>query len=291
MLRSNFLRLGALAAALALSTVTALAQSPVRVEKTFDTTLYPRIAISNLRGQVVVRGWEKSQVRLVALTPSPKVEVDVVRQPPTGAADRLQLTTHVLDPALTATEDFADYTLDVPYGAIVEIRNRQGGVDVAGLRGDTWIETTAAEILGKDIAGHLTAKSLGGDIRIAAASGRVEVASITGSIYITSPASSHLRANTNSGAIRYQGDFLAGGQYVLTTYSGNIEILCPVDSSFDLTAKTVKGKLENTLALTPRRQPSTPIVGTQSLLGTHNTGSASVEVSSFSGTIRVRPAR
>lgn len=287
----NFFRLGALTLSLAFSAATTLAQSPTRVEKAFDTTLYPRIVLSNLRGRVVVRGWEKPQVRLATTTQSPKVEVDVVRLPPTGAADRLQLTTHVLDPALTDPQDSADYTLDVPFGSLVEIRNRQGRVEVSSLHGDTWVETTAASILAEEIAGHLTAKSLGGEIRVTKASGRVEVASITGSIHITSPATSHLRANTNSGAIRYHGNFLAGGQYVLSTYSGNIEILCPMDSSFDLSAKTVKGKLENALALTPRRRPSTPLTGAQSLLGTHNTGSASIEVSSFSGTIRILPAR
>lgn len=279
------------AASLAFPAGLTYGQAPPRVEKAFETTLYPRVALSNLRGQVLVRGWEKSQVRVVYTTLSPRVEVDIETLPAPGTADRLQLTTHVLDASATGGDETADYTLDVPYGANVEIRNRQGAVEVQGLHGDTWIETTGAGVAVQDVSGHLTVRSLGGDIRINGASGRVEVASITGSIEVLSPASSHLRANTNSGAIRYRGDFVRGGQYVLSTYSGNIEVLCPSEASFDLAAKTVKGKLENSMPLTPRRQPTTPLGGAQSLLGTYNTGSASVELSSFSGTIRVRPTR
>ncbi len=79
------------------------------------------------------------------------------------------------------------------------------------------------------------------------------------------------------------------GDALFVIGSGEIEVLCPFSASFELSAKTVKGKLENTFLLTPKRHASTPFASSNSLLGTHNTGSATVELTSFSGRIRVRP--
>lgn len=266
-----------------------LAAGPARLEKTFDTTRTPQVILSNLRGQVVVRGWEKAQVHTVCTMVSPRVEVDTDALPHTGAAERVQFATHVLDPLVTGNEETADCTLEVPLGASLEIKNRQGGVQIENLQGQhAWVESADGLISATDVAGHLTARSLGGDIQIVRASGRVEAVSITGSVRIITPTSNNLRANTNSGKIVYEGDFVPAGEYILSTYSGDIELLCPPSASFELNARSVKGKLHNTFSLTPKRYVPLPVPAANSLLGTHSTGNATVELTSFNGTIRVR---
>jgi hypothetical protein len=267
----------------------ALAAGPARLEKTFDTTRTPQVILSNLRGQVVVRGWEKAQVHTVCTMASPRVEVDADPLPRTGAAERVQFATHVLDPLVTGNEETTDCSLEVPLGASLEIKNRQGSVQIENLQGQhAWVESADGLISAKDVAGHLMARSLGGDIQIVRASGRVEAVSITGSIRISAPTSKNLRANTNSGQIIYQGDFVSAGEYILSTYSGDIELLCPPSASFELNARSVKGKLHNTFSLTPKRHVPLSLPGANSLLGMHNTGDATVDLTSFSGTIWVR---
>jgi DUF4097 and DUF4098 domain-containing protein YvlB len=266
-----------------------LAAGPARLEKTFDTTRTPQVILSNLRGQVLVRGWEKAQVHAVCVMVSPRVEVDTEALPRTGAAERVQFATHVLDPLVTGNEETANCTLEVPLGASVEIRNRQGGVQIENLQGQhAHVESADGLISAKDVTGHLMARSLGGDIQIVRASGRVEAVSITGSIRIIAPASKNLRANTNSGQIMYQGDFVPAGEYILSSYSGDIELLCPPSASFELNARSVKGKLHNAFPLAPKRHAPFPVPAANSLLGTRNTGNATVELTSFSGAIWVR---
>jgi DUF4097 and DUF4098 domain-containing protein YvlB len=80
---------------------------------------------------------------------------------------------------------------------------------------------------------------------------------------------------------------MPAGEYILSTYSGDIEVALPPAASFDLTAKTVKGKVDNTFSLTPKRHAAPSFSTGYSLLGTHSTGNASVELTSFSGRIRV----
>ncbi len=264
------------------------ASSPRRLEKTFDTTPNPRISLSNRTGQVIVIGWDKPQVHAVSTTSSPRVEVDAEALPQNGPADKIHFTTHLLDPLVSGEDEIANYALEVPLGANLEIRNPQGSVRIEKLQGDTSVESVGGSISVTDVAGHLDVRSVGGDIEIIRSSGRVEAYSITGDLRFVSPMSSRLRGSTTSGKIIYTGDFVAGGDYMLSAYSGDMDILCPSSASFELSAKTVRGKLYNALPLTPKVHVPSPLSSGNSLLGTHNTGNATVELTSFSGNIRIR---
>lgn len=270
--------------------LTLLAVGPAHLDKTFDTTPVPQISLTNLRGQVVIRGWEKSQVHAQCTTASPRVEVDSEVMPPTGLAERIHLSTHVLDPLVSGNDETADCTLDVPMGASLEIRNRQGSVQIERLQGQhASIESADGRIAASDVTGHVTARSLGGDIEIVRPSGRVEANSITGNLTFIDPTCKNLRGNTNSGHILYQGDFEPAGEYILSTYSGDINVIVPPSASFELNAKTVKGKVDNAFRLRPKRRAPSPLGSANSLLGTRNTGDAMVELTSFSGHVRVHP--
>ncbi len=277
---------------LLLMAVSPAAASPARMEEAVQTIPNPQISVTNLRGQIVVRGWDKLHVHVLCITVSPRVEVDVETMPHSGAAERVQLATYVLDPLVTGEDETANCTLEVPREASLEIRNRQGNVQIEQVRGQhVWVETAGGGISAQEITGHLTARSLGGDIEIVRPSGRVEAFSITGAIRFVEPTSKNLRGNTNSGTITYHGDFIAGANYVLSTYSGDMDVVCPAAASFELNAKSVKGKIDNTVSLTPKRHHAAPLAFGNSLLGTHNTGNAMVELTSFSGTIRIRQQR
>jgi DUF4097 and DUF4098 domain-containing protein YvlB len=238
---------------------------------------------------VVVRGWDKSQVHAQYNVLSPRVEVDTEALPPDGPADKIHFTTHVLDPQVSGEAQTVDYLLDVPVGASLEVRNSQGSVRIERLQADTAVESVGGSIVVTDFSGYLSVRSVGGNIEIIRPAGRVQAYSITGNLRFFSPATSKLRASTTSGHILYEGDFMEGGDYMLSTYSGNMDIICPPSASFELSAKTVRGKLETALPLRPKRHPSSPLASGNSLLGTHNTGKATVELTSFNGTIRLRP--
>jgi DUF4097 and DUF4098 domain-containing protein YvlB len=264
------------------------AAGPSHLDKTVETAPNPRISLSNLKGTVSVKGWDKSLVHVTSTTASPQVEVDMEQFPPAGAAEKIHFTTHILSPQIS--DKSTDYTLEVPLGASLEIRNPEGSVQIQTLRGEASVDTVGGTIAVSDVSGHLAVRSIGGDIELVRPSGRVEANSICGSLRVVNPASSRLRAVTTSGKIFYEGDFLSGGDYELSDYSGDVEILTPQSSSFELNAKTVRGKViaDPEMALTPKRHTAFRPYGGNSLFGTHNTGKATVELTSFSGTIRIR---
>jgi len=266
-----------------------LAAEGNRSEKTFETTPNPRVSVTNMTGQIVVRGWDRQRVHVVCAVQSPHVEVDSEVIPPSELPDKIHFTTHLLDPLVSGKDQTADYSLDVPMGASLEIRNPQGIVRIEKFQSDdTSVESVGGAILISDFSGHLFVRSIGGNIDIIRAAGRVEAYSITGDLHFVSPVTSKLRGSTTSGRIFFEGDFPVGGDYTLSAYSGDIEILCPPSASFELSAKTVRGKLENGMPMTIRHQPATPVSSANSLFGTHLAGKATLNLKSFSGTIRIR---
>jgi len=255
-----------------------------RLEKTFDTTREPRVSLNSLKGIVIVRGWDRAQVHVVYVVASPRVEVDSEILP-----DKVHFDTHLLDAALPSNQQAVDYTLDVPAGATLEIRNPQGKILVQGMQADASVQSVGADISIRDYSGHLMVHSIAGDIDVIRTSGNVEAYSVTGNLHFVSPLTTRLHGSTTSGRILYEGDFMERGDYILSDYSGDVDIVCPASASYTLSAKTLKGKVINTMPMTHRRESASPLGTSNSLLGTHNTGKATVELTSFSGTIRIHP--
>jgi DUF4097 and DUF4098 domain-containing protein YvlB len=282
-------QMGRLVAAILMPAALVLAAGAGSVEKSFDTTREPRISLNNLKGHVLVRGWDKPEVHLVYTAPSPHIEVDTEVLPAAGAADMIHLDTHLLDSNLPADEQVTDYTLDVPAGASLEIRNPQGKILVQGIQADASVQSVGADISIRDYSGRLLVHSVAGDIEVIHPTGSVEAYSITGNLHFVSPSTTRLHGSTTSGNILFEGDFMDRGDYVLSAYSGDLTIVCPSTASFELSAKTLKGKLINTMPMTHRRESASPVGSSNSLLGTHNAGRANLELTSFSGNIRIRP--
>ena len=265
-----------------------LAAEGGRLEKTYKTTESPRITLSNLRGTIVVRGWDKSEVHAVCITSSPRLEIDCDQMPAAGEAEKVHFATHVLDPGAADPSQSVDYTLDVPLGSSLDIHDPDGAITVERVSGDEWIESVRAAVSVTDGAGHVSVRSLNGDIALLRPSGRIEASSVMGNLVFKGSTSPIVRAHTTgSGRIIFEGNFVPSGDYVLSSYEGDVEITCPASDSFELRARTVHGKVNNELQL--NRKGHVPFSYGNGLFGVHNQGDATVELTSYSGTIHLHP--
>jgi DUF4097 and DUF4098 domain-containing protein YvlB len=253
------------------------------LEKHFKVEPRAVITIHNPNGNVTVKAWTKHEVMVVANHVSDKVEVDAEQ---TG--NRVDLRTQQLADSVAPDDLRADYEVSVPEDAELQIHDDSGAVSVANVLGDMNVETVAAGVALEDAAGYLTVKTVGGAFQCTRCAGRLEVSSISGSFRLLEVRSYHVRAQTSTGNILFDGEFLPNGIYQLKNYSGVIEVRFSPGDSFDLNAKSLKGTVNNEAKLTPPAHPQHLPSKFGYALGTFNAGRAKVELTSFDGTINVR---
>jgi DUF4097 and DUF4098 domain-containing protein YvlB len=260
----------------------ALNASADRLEKHFKVEAHPVITIQNPTGTITVKAWTKQEVMVVANHAGTLVDIDASQ---TG--NRVDISTRQISDTAKPDDLRADYEINVPQDAELQIHDDSGTVSVADVLGDMNVETVGAGVDMQDAAGYLTVKTVGGPFQCVRCAGRVEVTSISGNFKFTDIRSYNVRAQTSSGNILFDGQFLPNGIYRLKNYSGTIEVRFSPGDSFDLSALSLKGKVNNEAKLSPPSHQRLLSRFGDSLFGTFNEGRAKVDLSSFNGTINI----
>jgi DUF4097 and DUF4098 domain-containing protein YvlB len=255
-----------------------------RLEKTFTVDGRPVITLRNAQGKIQVKSWKRSEVVIIADHASPRVEVDAEQR-----GNQIELVTHLLDENVGPSELTADYQISVPEESELQIKNDSGSVYVERVYGDMTIDTVKATVEVQEISGYLAVKTMEGSFLCRRCAGHIDFSSISGSAQLLQPLSSNVKMQTNTGDLLFDGDFLRGGTYSLKNMSGTITVRFSENDSLNLSATSVNGKVENQANLTPETHRSAHLPGkfAYSLAGTMNQGLARVELTSFSGTIRI----
>jgi DUF4097 and DUF4098 domain-containing protein YvlB len=253
------------------------------IEKHFKVDPHAVITIHNPNGKVVVKAWTKSEVMVIADHSSTNVEVDAQQ-----IGNRIDVITHQVPESIAPDDLRADYQINVPQDAELQIHNDSGEVSVSDVLGDMNVETVGAGVNLEDAAGYLTVKTIGGSFVCMSCAGRIEVSSISGSFKFLNLRSYFVRAQTSKGNIVFDGEFLPSGTYRLKNYSGLIEVHFSPGDSFDLSATSLKGKVNNQAKLSPPSHPPHFYAKySNSLFGTLNAGRAKVDLASYDGTINI----
>ncbi|MGA7922212.1 MAG: DUF4097 family beta strand repeat-containing protein [Candidatus Acidiferrales bacterium] len=254
-----------------------------RQEQHFKVAAHPVITIHNPDGLVTVKAWTKSEVLVISTLSSDKVVVDAEQM-----GNRVDVSTRELSDSISPDEMRTDLQINVPEDSELQIHNDAGNVTVSNVAGDMNVETVAAGVDLEDAAGYLSVKTVGGSFQCLRCAGRIEVSSISGNFKLIDLHSYHVWAQTSTGNILFNGEFLPNGTYSLKNYSGVIEVRFSPADSFDMSATSLKGKVNNEAKLTPsaHQRHFMPKWG-NALFGTFNQGRAKVELTSFDGTINI----
>lgn len=255
-----------------------------RLEKHFTVKGHPVITVRNAQGRIEVKSWQRPEVVVVGNHASSKVETDTEQ-----AGDRIEVLTHVLSEKVSPSDLQADYTITVPEESELRVTTDSGTIVVNHVFGDMTFDTVSSDVQLQEVAGYLAVKTIGGSVECTRCAGRMDVNSISGNVRLLEPQLNSVRVQTSSGNIFFDGKFLPQGIYILKNYSGLIEVRFADTDSFDLSANSLYGHVENQANVKPdthglRRPPARFAKG---LFGTVNEGQAKVELSSFNGTIKI----
>jgi hypothetical protein len=272
-----------LAVAVALLAVSAPAQD----KKEFNALINrgATVSIVNEFGAVKVLPSSSKTLLITAVPHSAKVEVDFQN----NNNNRIEAHSHILQNA-NPDEARVDYEVRLPAGANVVVRSSNGPLTVEGVNGDVTCEGESSPVQVRNGGnGHLHVRTVEGAVTLAnLKNAHIEIASVSGDISLNGVTGPSVAVSTTKGKINYVGDFDGGGDYSLSTHSGDIDIAMPAGASVDMSAKSVQGSVEDAFSLKPEAHPMFAVTQGKSFAGVANSGASSVKLRSFSGKIRVK---
>ncbi|MBZ5541149.1 MAG: DUF4097 domain-containing protein [Acidobacteriia bacterium] len=284
--KRSTLFLGAAAVLLPLSSAQAAGQ---HIEKHFTVSTHPVLTIQNAtNGRIEVKSWKNPEVVIAGNRASAKVAVEMEQ-----AANRIGLSTTILDKSAKPAEVETTFDITVPEESELQIHTTSmGTIYVEQVYGDMTLESVAGDVHLKEVSGYIIVKTVSGSLQCMQCAGKLNFASISGSAQFLQPQLNNLNVSTTSGNILYDGDFLRDGIYTMKSGMGLVEVRFSGSDSFDLKAQTTSGTVDNQAQdfLKPDSHGLKHLSSkfAKSLAGSVNAGLAQVNLSSFSGTIRIR---
>ncbi len=253
-------------------------------EKSFPVSSNPNLILNSQSGWITIKSWQKPEIRVVYTRYSSNVEVDFEH-----TSGKVRVATHVLDNLAEENAIKVDYQIFTPEEVNLEIRTTLGGVIVERIQGEVRIDVVNAVVKVVGVSGFINARSLGSKLEIFESRGTIQTSTVSGDIFLSRLGSNSVTAQSTLGNIQFDGAFIARGRYQFSTNEGNIRIHCSEQDSVEWDAKTHRGVIESDLPILSKDHHYAPrsLVGRQSLVGTLNSGEATVQLSTFTGKISI----
>ena len=281
----SILPAASVAALLFLCTVASAAGQ--RIEKHFAVKNRPVVVIQNVaNGRIEVKSSKNPEVVVVASQNSNKVGFDMEQ-----VGDRVDVNANILDSAAQSSDLETSLQLTVPEETELQLRTENGLIYVEQVMGDMTLESVAGDIHLKEVSGYIIVKTTGSSLVCTQCAGKLDFNSVGGSAQILQPALTNVNLRTTTGNILFDGDFVRTGLYSMRSGKGVVEVRFSGSDSFDLKAQTATGTVDNQAAafLKPDSHSVRRFASkfTKGVFGTVGAGLAKVELSSYSGTIRI----
>ena len=275
-----------------LTTLAALALAPAPAQQT-DTTLPvragARLEVNNFGGEIAVKTWTRSAVRIAAshasrdriLISASDQFVRVKSEGPRGPAQMVDYTITVPGwMALNLSGVYTDIKVD---GAQNEVTAEtvQGEVTVLGGSGNVSLKSVQGAVTLEKARGRIDLNTVNDAIRATDISGDLSAETVNGDITLLQVESANAEATTVNGDITYDGTIKDGGRYRFSTHDGDLRISVPEKASVSVSVSTFNGDFSACfpVQLTGKTKHRFSF--------TIGAGSARLEVESFDGDIKL----
>jgi hypothetical protein len=200
------------------------------------------------------------------------------------------------------------YTLTAPEGTRVRASSISGSITSTGIKGDTTLEAISGTIRLANSGRRAAAKSISGNVEVtdtqmdgaleaSTVSGTVtirgvkaqsvEANSVSGSIVLDRLSSPRVEAQTISGDLKFSGPLTPDGHYELNSHSGELNVALSGDVGFEAEATSFSGSTRSDFPAEKGSDDGRRRRRGQALRVVHGNGSATLELSTFSGDIVV----
>lgn len=278
-------------------------------EKSISVNREVTVKLCVAEGDLRINGWERDEIRVFIAGGNGKINFKTAQKGNPPGAVVIVAGDSSKNKQTSADECLAGerIEIDVPRGAIVNVKSRESETRVDSIAGAT-IENVGGGIYVNRIAkgvdattydGDITIENSGGSISLTTTTGNIVAFNLTagdalktktnsGAIVLRQVGRRQIEANSNSGAINFTGELFAGGRYVFNAFSGSVNLRVPQNTSCELAASYGFGAFTSEIPL-HNTVKSAASVKPQNLSAQIGAGGATaLTVSTFSGTIQIK---
>ena len=278
---------------LSLLAVAAMIAAPLQdTDTTFAVAPNARLNVSVMRGDLVIRTWNRNEIRVIAdHSRSMRIAVSGssssarvrVRDEMGGMSDVDMEMTVPASMSIQVDGTFLDTDIDGVEGE-VSVQTVQGDVTVRGGRGRVSLHSVQGDIVLSGAVGRIDVSSSNGEITLSNVDGEISAESLNGEVELRGIHSGNVEATTINGEISYDGTIEDNGRYRFETHNGDITLSVSPDVSATFTVSTFAGEFDSSFDITLTESSSQG----KRLGFTLGRGSARVSLSSFGGTISLK---
>lgn len=262
------------------------------------------VDVSNISGDIIITGWDKSEVAVTADLSSDTQRVRVITS---GGHTRVCVTygnSNGCDSSGWGGNDSGSVRLEVqvPQGSQLDVSGVSADIRSKGVSGTQRLHTVSGDInadLGSgndevnsvsgtvDIRGSgqdgtLHAGSVSGDLRVTNVAGELEARTVNGTLTAQLSPARLVRLNTTSGNIDLSAALASGGSIETETVSGNERLDVSAPGGYSYEAKSFSGDITNCFG---QRSDKSEYGPGSRLDGTRGGGGGHVRVQSLSGDV------
>lgn len=288
-------------------------ESDTPAEKSIATDAKINISLCVSEGKIKVNGWERSEVRAFVNEGSEVGFKVLQKNRQSEKPGWIQVLGFDPSKPVAGRVDEClfgeDIELDVPRNATVNIKSRTSETVINSVAKVT-VENVGGDIFLSEIAQGVDAKTHEGDVTVEKSGGAITLSSIVGNIlaFDVSPSEigdifkaktsngaiviqkvehRQMDVSSNSGSIKFDGEFLGGGQYNFGTQNGSIMLTIPQASSCKVNASYGFGSFNTEIPMQNVVNPSN--VQIRNLSGVIGKGDATVTLRTYTGRIEIKP--
>ena len=268
------------------------------VNETLDAAKNGKVDVSNIAGEVTIRGWSRDEVEVTGEL-GRNVEKLIFER------DGDEITIKVKVPRRGGRGIDSDLHIQVPEGSSLDVGTVSADIDVADVSGEQRLNSVSGdidtEVAGNDVSAgsvsgdievsgqamkaEIDAGSVSGNVTLFRVSGIVEAESVSGDVIVDEGAFDRARLETVNGEIVFHADLLDDGKLQAETVNGNVELefADKVSGRYDI--DTFNGDIRNCYG--PKAERTSKYTPGWELSFEEGDGGARVNVSTLNGDISI----